>query len=125
MEDVPQEVETDNNRSDNGRDASGRFLPGNPGRQPGTTRNKFRTEVKTLLRDKWPEFRQWLDTLKPNEKVRAYMELLPYGLGRLANATDAEDNSVQRVTIDYSKLSEGALKEVLSNTTISNDETGE
>lgn len=102
---------------------NGKFAPGNPGKPKGSSKNKLRDEIKTFIGDNWVNFPEWFQGLKPKEKIECLLSLLPYAVPRLQSIamTDSDGNDLSpRATIDYTKLSPGALKEVLSLTTISN-----
>lgn len=124
-------MHTENNGPDNGaRDHKGRFGPGNPGKPEGSTKNKLRDEIKSFLNDNWKDFPTWFAALKPKEKIQTMLDLLPYAVSRLQTVSvDMEDGSPPPITgmvienfippqIDYTKLSEQALKEVLAATTV-------
>lgn len=108
MEDVPQEV-AGNNGHDNGRLPNGQFAKGNPGKRPGSQRNKLRDEIKSFLSDRWPEFNEWFNELKPNEKVRTYLELLPFGVSKLQTVAIEENEETKDERLDLSKLSDQDL----------------
>lgn len=124
MEDVPEFIGTDNNGTDNGKDwhdAAGKFARGNPGKPKGSSKNKLRDEIKSFLSAKWSEFPRWFNELDSRQKIDVVISLLPYSVARLQAAamTDSEGRDIEpKATIDYTKLSESALKEVLSATRI-------
>jgi len=112
---------TENNRLHNGQ-----FGKGNPGKPKGSSKNKLRDEIRTFLNDNWKEFPTWFSDLKPKEKIETMLDLMPYAVSRLQSITqtDSEGNSLEpKATIDYTKLSEATLKEILDNTNIQQDET--
>jgi hypothetical protein len=112
---------TENNGSNNGRDDKGKFLPGNPGKPKGSSKNKLRDEIKTFLNENWKEFPTWFAALKPKEKIECMLDLLPFAVPRLQSIamTDTEGNDLPKgPVIDWTKLSEKSLKEVLSLTSI-------
>lgn len=115
---------TENNGHDNGRDTSGKFLPGNPGKPKGTSKNQLRDKIKTFLNDSWESFPAWFDKLKEKDKIDTMLALLPYGVPRLQSiaVTDSQGNDFNPgATIDYTRLRPETLREVLAATTINND----
>lgn len=119
-------MNSENNGQDNGRDEKGKFLPGNPGKPKGSSKNLLRDSIKTFLNDNWVNFPTWFAKLKEKEKIQTVLDLLPYAVPRLQSValTDSEGNDLpERATIDWTRLSESALKEVLSLTKITTDGT--
>ena len=111
---------TDNNRLENGQ-----FAPGNSGKPKGSTKNKFRDEIKKFISDNWNEMPQWFAELKAKEKIEVILALIPYSVSRLqsVNLTDNEGNDLTpQATIDYSKLSQNTLNEILLATTINENQ---
>lgn len=99
--------------------ATGRFKRNNPGRQPGS-KNKLRDTIRKFIDEQWESFPQWFGSLKPKEKIEVVLDLMPYAVARLQSIsmTDSEGNDLPRgATIDYTKLSEATLKEILNATT--------
>lgn len=110
----------------NWRDHSGRFMRGNPGKVKGSVTNQLREKIRSFLSDKWEELPDWLSQLEPREKIRAIIDLLPYAVPRI-QAVDLSKSEITNTDnegpkLDYSKLSESALKEVLEHTTNDNEE---
>lgn len=119
-------METENNGHENGRDGKGKFLPGNPGKPKGSSKNKLRDEIKTFLNDNWVNFPTWFSKLKDKEKIQTVLDLLPYAVPRLQSVsmTDSEGNDLpQKATIDYTRLSEQTLKEILAATNLIENES--
>lgn len=117
-------MESENNGSDNGKDKKGRFLPGNPGKPKGSSKNKLRDEIRTFLNDNWSNFPEWFSKLKPKDKIDTMLDLMPYAVSRLQSVamTDAEGHELkQKAFIDYTKLSANTLKEILANTQTDED----
>ena len=86
MEDVPHEVEreTENNATENVyHGANGRFAKGNPGKPPGSSKNKLRDQVKGFLSDNWVDLPEFFKELTPKEKWQVVIDLLPYVVPRL------------------------------------------
>jgi len=120
-------MENDNNHHENVNgyhNNNGKFAPGNPGKPRGASKNKLRESIKSFLNERWKDFPTWFDRLKEKEKIQVMLDLMPYGVARLQSIamTDSQGNDLQRATIDYSRLSEPTLKEILSVTTIEEDE---
>jgi hypothetical protein len=110
---------TDNN----GRDNGGRFMPGNPGKPKGSSKNKLRDEIKSFLKDNWKDFPEYFKALKPKEKIECMLDLMPYAVPRLQAIamTDTDGNDLEnRAQIDYTKLDQETLSKILAVTTITN-----
>ena len=105
------------------RDLKGRWSIGNSGRPQGS-KNKMREKIKAFLELNFDELQISFNELEPKEKIFFYISLLQFGLPKLTSTTDAEGSDLinQKATIDYSKLSESTLKEILQNTTITENE---
>lgn len=104
------------------RDALGRFTNGNPGRAQGS-KNKLREKVKTFVNTNIDGLQAWFDGLDPEKKIKVLNDLLPFCISKLqsVSASDDEGNPVEpSASIDWTLLSENALKEVLSLTKITN-----
>lgn len=97
---------------------AGKFANGNPGKQRGSARNILREEIKNFLTDNWSNFPEWFSKLKPKEKIDTMLDLLPFAVSRLQSVamTDSEGDDLKKASIDYSKLSESTLREILQNT---------
>ena len=106
------------------RDELGRWSQGNPGRPVGS-KNKMREKLKAFLEQNFDDLQKNFNQLGPKEKLFFYISLLQFGLPRLSAATDTEGSDLinQKAVIDYSKLSESTLKEILQNTTITENES--
>lgn len=111
---------TENNGAKNGKDKRGRFLPGNPGKPKGSSKNKLRDQIRKFINDNWESLPDWFEKLKPKEKIDTILALLPYSVSRLQSISmtdsDGNDKPGQRTVTDFSKLSETTLKEILKNT---------
>ena len=122
-------MRNDNNDADNVKtwhNESGKFTKNNPGKQKGSSKNKIRDEIRTFLNERWQDFPTWFDVLKPKEKIETMLDLMPYAVSRLQSIsqTDDQGNSLEpKATIDYSRLSEATLKEILQHTTLDNEAT--
>lgn len=114
MEDVPNEVEADNNGKFY-RDSNGKFLPGNPGRPPGSV-NHARKAIRDFVNIQSENLPQWFASLENDrERLEYYIRMLPYAIPRLASVEMTPEETPKSM-IDFTKLSESALKEVLANT---------
>lgn len=115
---------TDNSGSHNGwHDAAGRFIKGNPGKRPGSKKNLLRDKVREFITENFDGMQDWFEGLTPREKFRVVCDLLPYCVSRLQSVsmTDSEGLDLEpQAKIDFTKLSEKTLKEILSHTTIEN-----
>ena len=108
------------------RDLKGRWSIGNSGRPVGS-KNKMREKIKNFLELNFDELQISFDKLEPKEKIFFFISMLQFGLPKLTSATDTEGSDLinQKAVIDYSKLSESTLKEILQNTTITENESDE
>ncbi|MCE7863682.1 MAG: hypothetical protein DYG99_09080 [Bacteroidetes bacterium CHB5] len=113
-------MKTDKYSPNNGKDTKGRFLPGNPGKPHGSSKNKLRDEIRTFLNENWKDFPTWFKALKPKEKIDTMLDLMPYAVSRLQSVamTDSDGNDLpeKKAIIDYTKLSSKALSEILKHT---------
>jgi len=107
-----------NNDTDNNRSHNGRFAPGNPGKQKGSSKNKMRDEIRNFISTEWESFPIWFSFLTPKEKIETLLALMPYSVSRLqsVSVTDSTGEDLALPSIDYSKLSESTLKEILLHT---------
>lgn len=110
---------TDINRKKNGH-----FSLGNPGRQVGSKNHKLRDDIRTFMQDSWQEFPEWFNELKPKDKIETMLSLMPYVVSRLQSVsmTDTDGAPIERATIDFSKLSQSTLTEILAHTHINENE---
>jgi hypothetical protein len=117
---------TDNNGFQNGRGPDGKWIRGNSGKPKGASKNKMRDEIKTFIGDNWANFGTWFETLKPREKIEVMMDLMPYAIPRLQSIAmvDSEGNDLQQpgAQVDYTKLSESALREIIAASTLNENE---
>lgn len=98
-----------------GRGSDGKFLPNNPGKPKGSSKNKLRDKIRTFVDDNFEKLPEWFDQLKPKEKVEAYLNLMPYVVSRLQsiNWTD-EVELIEKDKTDFSLWSSEDLR-ILSN----------
>lgn len=116
-------TQPENNGTSSGRDDRGRFSPGNPGKPPGSTRNKMRAEIREFLNDQWPSFRDWFAGQKESEKIKIFLELLPYNLPKLSTITATGPDGEERDLIpNFGNLSpeDFALLVEIRNKTLQN-----
>lgn len=107
-----------------GRDDLGRFVPGSGGRPVGS-KNKMRERVKFFVETNLENLQTYFDQLEPRDKVKILSDLLPFCISKLQSVsmTDAEGNQLEpKATINYDRLSEATLKEILQHTKIEQDE---
>lgn len=118
-------MKADNNSKHNGKDKLGRFLPGNPGKPKGSSKNKLRDKIRLFINDNWDEMPQWFSELKPREKFEVLIAFMPYSVSRLQSiaVTDSDGNDIQQKTvIDYTKLKPETIREILKHTKTIEDE---
>jgi hypothetical protein len=117
-------MRNDNNDAENVKtwhDKKGKFAKNNPGKQPGTSKNKLRDKIKEFINSNFDRLPEYFSELKPKEKCEIIIALLPYAVSRLQsiqmNESDAEGNPVESkpLAIDYSKLSQNAIDEILNS----------
>jgi hypothetical protein len=110
----------DNNDSHNVNgyhNKNGKFAPGNPGKPKGSSKNRLRDKLKNFIDEKLEQLPEWFVGLSPKEKIEVVISLMPYCLPRLQGITEMDiDGDQKEASIDYSKLSEPTLKELLANT---------
>lgn len=124
---MDNEQQPENNRPTNGRDRSGRFAPGNPGKPFGaaSNKNKMRERIQSFIGEQWEHFPKWFSKLTEKEKIAAITDLLPYCVSRLQAVamTDGDGNDLpQGPCVDYTKLSDDALREILAATTLTDND---
>jgi hypothetical protein len=109
------------------RDENGRLRPGHKGLKPKGATNRLQGEIKEritlFLSGKLESLEEIYSQVSPKEKLHFLTELLAYVLPK-SKELKIEDHSQNRTAqIDYSKLSENTLMEILKNTNIEQDET--
>lgn len=117
------ESTANNGLSTDHRDALGRFTNGNPGRAPGS-KNKLREKVKTFVNLNIDSLQLWFDGLEPEKKIKVLNDLMPFCISKLQSVSESDDegNPIEKgATVDWTKLSQSALTEVLSLTKIQRD----
>jgi len=118
-------INPENNGTVNGRDANGRFLPGNAGKPKGASKNKIRDKIKDFINSNFDKLPEYFNGLKPKEKIEILIALMPYAVSRLQSVTLKENESnSEKAFIDYSALSENTLKEILNNTYVDENNLG-
>lgn len=106
-----------------GRDGLGRFAPGNAGKPHGA-KNKMREKVKIFVEKNLEELQSYFDELEPRDKIKVLNDLLPFCISKLQSVsqTDSDGNDLTpTASIDYTRLSEKSLKEILQLTTNTNE----
>lgn len=112
---------TENNGQDNGaqnfngRDQTGKFVPGNPGKPKGSSKNKLRDEIRSFLNESWNDFPVWFAKLKEKDKIEIWLALAPYGISRLQSVamTDSDGNDIPNRGIDPSVWDEEDLRTLI------------
>lgn len=118
MEDVPQEVAE--NTAVNGRDANGRFVPGNSGRPPmsqGKVSKIIRECFAEFLRSKvegTDELERIYQELTPKEKARFLIEIKQFNVPKFQSVTITDEKETQELRIDPSKLTTDEIRTVLA-----------
>lgn len=106
------------------RNGNGQFLPGHPGaKKKGDVHviaGEIRGKVATFLNKRADELDGIWEKLKEREKARLFVELVGYLVPK-QKEIQIEDLREASASIDWTKLSPNALKEVLSLTTIHNE----
>ena len=118
MQDKDQMI-AESNGTLSGRDGLGRFAPGNLGKPHGAN-NKLRSKVKSFVETNLEHLQTYFDKLEPRDKVKVLTDLLPFVVSKLQSVsmTDADGNKFEPTAqIDFSKLSQSAINEILNNVT--------
>lgn len=100
---------------DNGRDIAGQFKPGHPGfKKPKTEFQRMaKNKIGDFLKDKLEDLPAIYDKLSPKEKAKLILHCVDYFVPR-QREMKVEIEDVPQASIDYTKLSENALNELLS-----------
>ena len=109
----------ENESTDISRLHNGRFAPGNPGKQKGTSKNKMRDSIRTFIATEWLSFPIWFAALSPKEKIETMLALMPYSVSRLqsVSVTDSQGEDIEQpLQIQWNRLKPETLKDVLNNT---------
>ena len=102
---------TENNGTNNGwHDAAGRFAKNNPGKRPGSSKNKLRDKIRTFINENWEHLPAWFEKLKPKEKIEVLLSLMPYAVSRLQSISLSETEVQPSGEIDFSRLSDDDLR---------------
>lgn len=111
---------------DNFRDNKGRLLAGHGGLKPKGASNKLQGEIKQKITDflagKLESLEEVYSQVTPRDKLRFLGELLGYVLPKSKEIISSSTDNEPKTSIDYSKLSEATLLEIIANTTISPNE---
>lgn len=111
---------------DTSRDEHGRLLPGHKGLKPRGANNRLQGEIKKkiteFLTEKLETLEEIYSEVSAKDKLKFLAELMGYVLPKSKEILFEENNLSQSATIDYTRLSEGTLKEILQATTIKENE---
>lgn len=106
---------------DSFRDEKGRLLPGHGGLKKPGSNNRLQGEIKNkiteFLAGKLERLEDIYSEVSAKDKLRFLSELLAYVLPKSKEITNITEEP--KATIDYSKLPEDVLRQVLNATTIS------
>ncbi len=109
----------------NFRDENGRLKSGHKGLKPKGATNRLQGEIKEkitlFLSGKLEEIEAIYSEVSPKEKLHFLTELLAYVLPK-SKELKIESSETPTAKIDYSKLSEATLKELLAHTNLVQDE---
>lgn len=111
---------------DNFRDDKGRLLPGHGGLKKPGSNNRLPGEIKEkltkFLSGEIENIESIYSEVSAKDKLRFLSELLAYVLPKSKELKIEDASGSRTAQIDFTKLSPGALKEVLSLTEIENHE---
>lgn len=103
------------------RDDKGRLIPGHKGLKPKGANNRLQGEIKEkitlFLNGKLESIEDVYSEVAPKDKLRFLSELLAYVLPKSREIKIEDQKTFAQ--IDYTKLSDKALDEILDLTTIS------
>lgn len=95
----------DNNGGITGRDGSGKFTHGNPGKPKGAASNasaKVKNAVVDFLERNTDNIQESFDKLKPAEKLKFIADILPYATPKLSSIqSENETNISGGITITW------------------------
>lgn len=109
------------------RNSNGTFKPGHPGLKPKGSVSEFqkvtREKLGEFLKSKLSELSTIYESLSNRDKAKLLLAVAEFFLPKQREMV--LDASVETTvpTIDYTKLSEGTLKEILAATTINENGT--
>lgn len=107
------------------RDDQGRLLPGHKGLKPKGATGRLQSEIKAkiteFLNGKLETLEDVYSQVSPKDKLNFLSELLAYVVPK-SKELFIDDARQPNAVVDYSKLSESTLKEILTHTTIKHDE---
>jgi len=96
---------SDNNGGNTGRDGSGKFTQGNPGKPKGAASNasaKVKNAVVDFLERNTENIQESFDKLKPVEKLKFIADILPYAAPKLSAVhTEHAGEIGQRIEITW------------------------
>lgn len=88
---------SDNNGENSGRDESGRFKAGNPGKPKGASSNasaKVKNAVVDFLERNTENIQESFDKLKPAEKLKFIADILPYATPKLSSIQSENETNL-------------------------------
>lgn len=95
----------DNSGENTGRDGSGKFTQGNPGKPKGAASNasaKVKNAVVEFLERNTGNIQESFDKLKPAEKLKFIADILPYAAPKLSSVQTEHSGEVgQRIEITW------------------------
>jgi len=109
---------TDSDNYGSIRDPLGRFTPGNGGRPVGS-KNRARRELIRFVETNVADLQKEYNTLEAKDKLRFLQSVMAFVIPRLQSETDSEGNDLKPIPeIEWSKLSENTLREILEHTSL-------
>lgn len=102
------------------RDENGRLRPGHKGLKPKGATNRLQGEIKEkitlFLSGKLENLEEIYSQVSPKEKLHFLAEILAYILPKSKELTIEDYSQSRNAQIDYTKLSESTLLEILQHT---------
>ena len=100
------------------RNERGHYLPGSGGRPHGA-KNKARMELQKFVERNLRDLQGEYDSLEPKDKLRFLHGVLSFVVPKLQSTTDTEGNDLKSFPeIEWSKLSENTIREILEHTSL-------
>lgn len=72
----------------------GKFKPGNPGKLPGTHKNKLRDDIKSFMENSWQSFPDWFAKLDNEKKIDVMLSLFSYVIPRMKQMEVTVENTI-------------------------------
>lgn len=111
----------------NFRNKDGTLKPGHNGLKPRGANNRLQHEIKNKITDflngKLETIEEIYSQVSPKEKLKFLLELLGYILPK-SKEIFLDNSEENRASIDYSKLPEDVLRQILNATTLENEIDG-